>query len=394
MSNFKATFVRYLKRAGAGSMMISVIVHVFILGGATVWVVSSVQPARKANFQGGGNPSGSADTQRSVKMSNTQPNLDTLNKRLVVESASSTITLPDLPSMSTGGPGGPSSSGGLGGSGNGAGAGAGIGNLKAPIMPLFGFKDAQTGGTLVGRLYDLKQFRTGKPNPELEKLGPLVLSTKETTAFVKSGWSNSALYKFFQAPTTLYATQIFVPVMPAGEAPKAYGVEKEVQPKAWLAHYRGKVSPPVTGAYRFVGVGDDLMAVRIDGKIALDGGGKVVSDFKTDRPASPTYSYEFIAKSWITSNRGGVVVGNRIELRAGLFYDIDIVFSEGPGGLFSAMLLFEQEGVTYEKDARGNPILPIFRLADSKTTPVSGMLPFMPDGPIWRAMPPPQTNNR
>ncbi|WP_144353703.1 PA14 domain-containing protein [Rariglobus hedericola] len=386
--------MRYLKRAGAGSMMISIIVHVFILGGATIWVVSSVQPARKANFQGGGNPSGPADTMRSVKMSNTQPKLDTLNKRLVVESAASSVTLPDLPPMSTGGPGGPSSAGGLGGSGSGAGAGAGLGNLKSPIMPLFGFKEAQTGGTLVGRLYDLKQFRTGKPNPDVEKVGPGVLAAKEVTSFIKSGWSSSSLYKFYQAPTALYATQIFVPVMSANEAPKAYGVEKEVQPKAWLAHYRGKVSPPVTGAYRFVGVGDDIIAVRIDGKLALDAGGKAVSDFKTDRPKSANYSYDFVAKGWITSNRGGVVVGNRLELRAGLYYDIDIVLAEGPGGLFSAMLLFEQEGVTYEKDSLGNPLLPIFRIADSKTASSRSALPFMPDGPIWRAIAPPQTTNR
>lgn len=391
MSNFKTTFVRYLKRAGAGSMMISIVIHVIILGSATVWVVSSVQPERKANFQGGGNPSGAAEVQRSVKMANTQPNLDTLNKRLVVESAASSVTLPDLPSMSTGGPGGPSSAGGLGGAGSGQGAGAGIGNLKAPIMPLFGFKEAQAGGTLVGRFYDLKQFRTGKPNPDLAKLGPGPLAHKEAIAFIKSGWSASSLYKFFQAPTTLYATQIFVPVMAAAEAPKAYNVEKEVQPRGWLAHYRGKISPPATGAYRFVGEGDDYIAVRIDGRLVFDGGGKLISDFKTDRPASPTYSYNFSAGQWITTNRGGVVVGNRMELRAGLFYDIDIVFSEGPGGLFSAMLLFEQEGVTYEKDDRGNPILPIFRIADSKTTPTKSMLPFMPDGPIWKAMPPPQS---
>jgi hypothetical protein len=125
----------------------------------------------------------------------------------------------------------------------------------------------------------------------------------------------------------------------------------------------------------------------MDGRLMLDGGGGIVSNFKTDRPKSPTYSYNYTETNWITKNRGGVIVGNRIELRAGQFYDIDIVFSEGPGGLFCAMLLFEQEGVTYEKDGKGNPILPIFRVANSKVEPSQNALPFMPDGPVWRALP-------
>jgi hypothetical protein len=76
-----------------------------------------------------------------------------------------------------------------------------------------------------------------------------------------------------------------------------------------------------------------------------------------------------------------------MELRAGQFYDLDIVFSEGPGGQFCAMLLFEQEGVTYEKDSAGNPILPIFRVAKNTTQPAKSAPPFLDDGPVWKALP-------
>ena len=376
MSDFKKRCIRYIKRVGGGSMLISIIVHIIIIIAATIWVVSSVQPPRKTQFKGGDN---APAAQHSVKMSNTQPHLDTLTKRLSVDTPNSTVSLPDLPTTPDSGPLNATLTSGLG-------TGGPTGGLKGPIMPLFGFKDVQPGATLVGRFYDLKQFRDHKPNPDLVKLGPARLAATEVADFIKGGWNSSSLSKFFQAPTTLYATQIFVPVIDALEAPKDYGVEKEVKPMAWIAHYKGRVSPPVTGAYRFVGTGDDLLAVRIDGRLVLDGGGAKGSDFKTDRPQSPAYAYDFNRNDWLIKTRGGFTVGHRMEVRAGQFYDIDIVISEGPGSGFCAMLLFEQEGVTYEKDRKGNPILPIFRVVNSKTEPSANAPRFMSDGPVWRAL--------
>lgn len=383
-------FLRYLRRLGAGSLLISVIIHVVVLLVATVYVISSVQEKRKASFQGGsgtGQPSAASMVEHRVQMSRQQQNLSAINQRLAVDSPNAAVSLPDLPDMpGFSSAGGPAMSGKLGGSGGGTGSGAGLG--KGPVMPTFGFREAQPGGTLAGRFYDLKQFRTKKPNPKLAKIGPARLAIEEVTDFIKSGWSSSSLAEFFQAPTVLYATQIFVPVMPADEAPKAYGVEKEVKPMAWIAHYKGKVSPPATGVYRFVGAGDDLMAVRIDGRLVLDCGGSMGSSFKSDRPKNTaTYAYDYAQNKWNVDTRGGFVVGNRMELRAGLFYDIDIVFSEGPGGLFCAMLLFEQEGVDYKKDNKGLPILPLFRVADTKTEPAKTAPSFDPNGPIWRSLP-------
>lgn len=359
-------------------MLISIIIHVVIIIGATAWVVSSVKPQRKAQFKGGDRTA--ASVQHSVKMSNTQPHLETLAKRLSVDTPHSTVSLPDLPTPPGSGPRNPSLASGMG-------IGGPAGGLEGPIMPLFGFKEVQSGATLVGRFYDLKQFRDHKPNPDLTRLGPAKLALAEVTDFIKGGWNSTSLSTFFQAPVTLYATQIFVPVIDASEAPKDYGVDKEVKPMAWIAHYKGKVSPPATGAYRFVGAGDDFLAVRIDGRLVLDGGGAKGSNFKTDQPQSPAYAYDYHRNDWLIKSRGGFTVGNRVELRTGQFYDIDIVISEGPGTGFCAMLLFEQEGVTYEKDRKGNPILPIFRVTASKTDPSAAAPRFMSDGPVWRALP-------
>jgi hypothetical protein len=379
MSDSPNKFVHYFKRFGAGSMLISIIIHVVIIICATVWVVSSVKPQRKPNFHGGGNNSSAPEVQHAVKMANTQPNLAALTQRLVVENAASSVTLPDLPSTGLSGSGLLSPSGSLGG-GPSAGLGAGIGNLKAPIMPKFGFKEVQPGGTLVGNFYDFKQLSGLKPNPEYKgdpskRIDPVSgpFDYEQVMKYVKGGWSNSSLSKYYQAPAPLYATQIFVPRMNAAEAPKAYGVEKEVQPKAWMAVYRGKVSPPKDGAYRLVGSADDILLVQFNGIFVLDGSLFNGTGFTSDSSGVKKY--------------GSLIVGKRMQLKANQFYDVKIAISEAPGGNFHAYLFFEQEGVTYEKDVRGNPILPIFRVADSKVEPSSDALPFMSDGPIWKALP-------
>ncbi len=390
-------FVRYLRRLGAGSLLVSVVIHLLLLGGATVYVVSSVQEQRKAQFQGGSGSGAAAPApamvQHQVQMAQQQPNLSSLNQRLMVDSPDAAVSLPDLPDMPGFSGGGPALGGDSGGFGGGSGVGAGFG--KGPVMPAFGFREAQPGGSLVGRFYDFKQLASGsqvRPNPELARQGPGPLAEKELNKFTRGSWSSRDLAFFYQAPTTLYATQIFIPNIGADEAPKAYGVEKTVQGRAWIAHYRARVSPPQSGVYRFVGGADDFLVVRVNGRVVLDGGLFAVSAFKTDRPDSASYPYEFRAPGnhLQKSRRNGFVVGNTMDLRAGTFYDLDIVIGEGLGGHFYAALFVEKQGETYAKDRQGNPLLPLFRVADTPSPSANGGLPdFAPDGPVWRSLPAP-----
>ena len=65
-----------------------------------------------------------------------------------------------------------------------------------------------------------------------------------------------------------------------------------------------------------------------------------------------------------------------------------MLIGEQPGGRVFFSLLMEQEGAEYRKDARGNPILPVFRVADIPVTePEKGQTfpPYEPNGPVWRA---------
>ena len=67
---------------------------------------------------------------------------------------------------------------------------------------------------------------------------------------------------------------------------------------------------------------------------------------------------------------------------------MEVLIGEEPGGDFFADLLIEKEGVSYEKDSQGNPILPPFRVANvPPPTAQKGQkqLPVEKDRTVWRA---------
>jgi hypothetical protein len=82
-------------------------------------------------------------------------------------------------------------------------------------------------------------------------------------------------------------------------------------------------------------------------------------------------------------------VSHAIVAKAGVPYPIEILIGEQPGGRGHADLLIMQSGVTYQKDAKGNPILPVFRLGEFKMPPLEKGESFPPHaegGPIWKGV--------
>ena len=379
MSAFNKRIVRYFKRAGAGSMLISIIAHVIIILCATVYVISSVKPPHKANFAGGGT-TGAPSVQHAVKMSNTQPKLETLTKRLSVDIPNAAIALPDLP-VGNAGLAGPSlaiGTSGLGGAGTGAGAGAGPA-LRGPLMPAFGFKEAQTGGTLVGRLFDLKQTQQHKPTGmDIPAYGKVV------DEYLFQRWDESALNRYYHPPQPVYTTQIFIPVLPAEGGPKAFGQEKQVDPKFWLIHYKGRVAAPVAGAWRFWGYGGEVCCVAINRKTVLVANH---TDVKT-----PRTGWKSSGPAGQPAGSGRLVAGDWIELKAGEFVDIDVLIGERGGGTFDCFLLIEKRGENYGM-AGEHPLFPVFQLAPyeilAPDSPKSAPK-FAPKGLAWRALPAPK----
>jgi hypothetical protein len=407
---------------GAGSLSISVLLHVILLVIGVFWVLRVVQdPPKKVDFMppsgGGGEPSAEVQAKRK-RMNAVAQEIP----RLAALDVASAITLPEpdpssqlsaLESLTSGKP-----SGGLGGSGSGGGkgngSGKGIGDGTGPglgggsgFQNPFGMLDGRKTA-LVGNFYDLKQKKDGTPTGFDESATLQVLSDFVT----KDNWNLRKLEEFFKAPNTLYQTKLYIPIMSAALALEAFGC-KDVQPVFWVAHYRGMIEAPRAGRFRFVGRADNVMVVRFNRKVVLDGGdysaklGKVIWDAgsisvlagnseNSDQEKEmrrggydiPVKSYQY-PTSGQYNERGGVMVGKDFTVKAGAKYPVEILLSE-LGGLFGASLMIEEDGVEYKKDSSGSPILPLFRLDSELPAPSTenrGSPPYDPEGPVWKVIP-------
>ena len=406
----------FWRKLGGGALTISIIFHAILLFIGLIWVLRVINPPEKkveflAPAGGGGSPSTSVQQQKQ------QQNLAQTAPRIAALDAAGAITLPepDMSSMMSslgalssgglsGGMGGSGSGGGLGsGKGPGVGDGFGIGLGGGGAINPFGMTDPNANA-LVGSFYDLKQ------TPERE---PTHISNDETKEFVRKfvdGWNPRYLSKYYKASNSLYQTKIYLPAMDAGEAPKAFNCADEVQPSRWLVVYRGNVTPPRSGKYRFVGAGDDIMVVRFNKKNVFDWGysmgtidfdphlhipylsgqnntgefDRLLRSSAMKEDEIKTYQYD-TTRNWNEKNLG-LGVGPVFEAVAGRSYPIEILISEVPGGLFCAALHIEEVGQTYKKASTGSPILPLFRFDRSlpEKTNADNAPPYDPNGPVWK----------
>jgi hypothetical protein len=244
--------------------------------------------------------------------------------------------------------------GGKDGTGRGGGGVAG-GKL---IKSIFGQSES-TPAALKGILVDLKQPKDGATTDQLRFL----------REFAESGFRKSMLRNYYNARVELYATQFFMPMIPADEAPKAFQAEKEIQPRNWLVYYEGQFASPDNGTYRFVGAADDILIVRVNDKIVLDGSRDTSG---SNGPVKPVTSWTPAPENILSGAKqlpaGNAVCGDWITFEAGRNNKIEVVIGEIPGIDFGCYLFIEKQGKNYDKDPkRGDaPILPIFRTLASK----------------------------
>ncbi len=120
---------------------------------------------------------------------------------------------------------------------------------------------------LTGIIYDLKRLKAGAPSG----ISPGTLSSV-WSRFLKD-WDRGVLNRYFKVPSLVGAPYFYQPSVSGDYAPKALGVEECLLPGHWLALYQGWVKAPLTERIRFVGMGDDYLAVRFDGKTVLESQG-------------------------------------------------------------------------------------------------------------------------
>ncbi len=271
--------------------------------------------------------------------------------------------------------------------------------------------DKPSNNALVGTFYDTKQTRGGAPTN---------LSTQDfiklLSKFVGGNWNESELSKFYRSSTKLYASQFYIPMTDAAEAPKAYKCDDSVKPSRWIAIYKGKVKAPKTGKFRFVGAGDDALAVRFNNQTVFDYGyyhaaiGKKLSLspnwtaaltnksgydaekkelLKANINVPPVTFYKYSTTPVWNREINGVIAGKTFSVVEGQTYPIEILISEIPGGKFGMVLLIEEVGATYpDKDkTTGAPILPLFRTNHGvPITTAKEKVPFDEIGIVWEVV--------
>lgn len=409
------------QKIGAGSLTISIIFHTFLLIIGIIWVLQVIPPPeKKIDFMppsGGGGAESSESKAKQHRVQMMQPNM----ARVAAVGASSNFTLPEpdeisqmtnMGALTSGG-----LSGGLGGKGSGGGKGdgngPGFGSGMAPGM------SNGTGGknpfgalaadrhSLVGTFYDLKQTRSEQPTHlKPQDVVPLI------NDFVNRGWKESFFNKYFKAPQALYQTRLYIPAMKADGAPAAFNCADRVQPSRWAIVYRGVITPPKSGKFRFVGSGDDILVVRFNSKNVFDHGyysgttavrpyrnlavlkGEkddtvVEKQLRRNYPMDlPLKTYKYSTTKNYNGSIGGLGVGPVFEVQVGKNYPIDILISEIPGGLFGAVLMIEEIGEKYEVTSDGSPILPLFRMDSGLPAPTKAdnAPPYASDGPVWKVV--------
>ena len=127
---------------------------------------------------------------------------------------------------------------------------------------------------------------------------------------------------------------------------------------------------------------DDVLVVRFNGKVVLDCG----STTPTGHGPQKFYASAGLQLDPKMGWYKGLGVGEPVQVTGGQSYPMEVLMGEWPGGDFKAYLMIEKDGVQYEKDAKGNPILPIFKLAASEVAHAGCEAPpFAKNGPVWKA---------
>ncbi len=378
-------FSQFWQRVGGGSLTFSVLVHaaILLIAGLVV-VTTSVMSDRTVDFLPGGSTQqgarASSDLAHRVQQKKrSKLNQSTPKSRLVSTSLTSAISLPDLPpdmldvsdasasfgsSMKLG-------SAGFGSSGAGGGfdGGMGLGAMKGMVgMTLFG----KLGGEgMPGVFYDMKQTPDRVPTALADLASDADFANVINTAAGKK-FSGKGLDQFFHSTQKMSFTYLLIPYMAATEGPKAFKVDKEVQPRAWMVHYAADIRPPASGEYRFVGMFDDALIVYVNGKPVLDGSWYSIVDYG-GKQKTEGIRQDFGGPILPGTGNRRCYAGKWVKME-GLTH-IDIVVGERPGGRVGGLLLVQAKKGKYAERADGTPILPVF----STTKPDLGDLARMRD---------------
>jgi len=367
---------RWFAYFGANTLALSILLHILFAIGAAYLVVEHFAP-KHINFHATEPPSAHTEVEHKVQLAkrnnveSAPPDL----KRIVTRDVSA-ITLPDPPDIPTTDEASPSPMAGVDGVMGSSIMGGGDPGGNGPPggdMTVYG---APSGLGLTGNLYDLKQGPDGTPTDLAETDAEKQVGPNNTVAnflttppfprflevlqdFIKT-WDLSKLDRYYKSPVALSIPQFCIPDQPSDQAPKAFQAPNVVA-RRWIAVYHAKVMPPDSGEYRFIGLGDDFLVVRVDDRNVLDGcwGGEELDP--------SIRSNEDVGQGFQATP---LSAGKWFQVEEGTPIDIQVLIGEGPGGYSGFLLMIQKQG---DDSPKGD--YPVFQVLDT-SVPDMGIANF------------------
>ena len=222
------------------------------------------------------------------------------------------------------------------------------------------------GNDFEGTYYYLMNKRNGTPYPGMSNEAGARDPNNGAMAeviekFLNSGWDPKVFDPFWRSPQKLYATQFCIPSVSSTLAPEKFGdIDRTHEAAFWVAHYKGEIGYKTGGRFRFWGLGDDVMFIRLNGKVILDAGWTQIYDANWSgwrSTAKENRKYQITHSLYR--------VGDWFELKPGEPVEMEVLIGEVPGGGYLAMLMVEEEGVEYPEREIGGPLLPVFKTLET-----------------------------
>ncbi|MCK5676101.1 MAG: hypothetical protein KAH99_03695, partial [Verrucomicrobia bacterium] len=224
------------------------------------------------------------------------------------------------------------------------------------------------GNDFVGTFYDFKYDRRGRP-----RYMPGEKYEHDLKQFVRSGFKALELSQYKRSPQKLYTTHFMIPTLPSNLGPAAFG--EDSLGARWSVVYRGQLVRKEGITFRFWGHGDNFLVVRVGGELVLN----ACWPGSDERVVPQWQSTSADSRKYRLGNNYSVV-GDWITLEPGVPLGMEVLIGEFGGGGFAAMLLVEEQGVEYEKNSRGAPILPIFKTAELEPDVVDSIYSYLAEG--------------
>ncbi|MGE4488579.1 MAG: hypothetical protein AB7E95_03425 [Kiritimatiellales bacterium] len=240
-----------------------------------------------------------------------------------------------------------------------AGLGGGVGGFEmmpdpAEVSLFGGDRSVNIGNDFVGTFYATGLDRQGRRNG----LGEGDAHYKVLRRFFDSGWNPRSVAMYYRSPQKLYTTFFYIPMTASEFVPRSFGIPDDVWTMNWFAHYKGKFMSKEGGRFRFWGRGENILAVRVNGKEVLQAGhilaAEIMSDWRSSAPEHRKYY----------RGHGPMGVGDWFDLEPGVPAEMEVVFGDTGGAWTQATLTIEKFGEEYPINEEGAPILPVFKTSE------------------------------